>query len=89
MEDASCIFPAGKKNSQDVMTHNAISSESGSLCSINYENIDGTKENTVQKLKTNTVPSVSVVESMKNVPLSRMWKTGSGLEITFLFFLRL
>ena len=71
------------------MTHNAISSESGSLCSINYENIDGTKENTVQKLKTNTVPSVSVVESMKNVPLSRMWKTGSGLEITFLFFLRL
>lgn len=89
MEDASCIFPAGKKNSRDVMTHNAISSESGSLCSINYENIDGTKENTVQKLKTNTVPSVSVVESMKNVPLSRMWKTGSGLEITFLFFLRL
>lgn len=23
---------------------------------------------------------------MKNIPLSRMWKTGSGLEITFLFF---
>ena len=23
---------------------------------------------------------------MKNIPLSRMWKTGSGPEITFLFF---
>lgn len=79
------LFFQQEKNSWDVITHNALAHESGSVCSINYENIDETNENTVQKLKTNTVPSVSVVESMKNIPLSRMWKTGSGFEITFLF----
>ena len=75
-----------KKNSWDVITHVTLSNQSGSVCSINYENIDETNKNTVQKLKTNTVPLVNVVESMKNIPLSRMWKTGSGPEITFLFF---
>lgn len=86
-EDESYIFSARKKkNSWDIITHVTLSKQSGSVCSINYENIDETNENTVQKLKTNTVPLVNVVESMKNIPLSRMWKTGSGPEITFLVF---
>lgn len=79
-------FQQEKKNSWDIITHVALSNQSGSVCSINYENIDETNKNTVQKLKTNTVPLANVVQSTKNIPLSRMWKTGSGLEITFLFF---
>ena len=88
-EDESYIFSARKKkktkHSWDIITHVTLSNQSGSVCSINYENIDETNKNTVQKLKTNTVPLVNVVESMKNIPLSRMWKTGSGPGITFLF----
>lgn len=78
-EDEFTYFQQGKKKKKKktFLGHNYpryLSNQSGSVCSINYENIDETNKNTVQKLKTNTVPLVNVVESMKNIPLSRMWK---------------
>lgn len=81
------FFFQQENSSWDVTTHNALYDSSGSVCSINYKNIDETNQNSVQKLKTNTLlmGSKVFVESMKNIPLSRMWKTGSGPEITFLF----
>ena len=67
-----------ENSSWDVITHNALYDESGSVCSINYKNIDETNKNTVQKLKTNTVPSVKCCgeyekhTSVKNVE-NREW----------------